>query len=695
MLSPLRISILFFVLGVTLAWYSASWVLLTLLLLCSLLCLSLWIIYNDKKWALLILALGAFTGGFSDVKIHEAFERQKTLPFGRQLCLKVLVVESPKEESFANHKLVAQSPQFGRLQIKLKASSSLPALGDEIYVYGSLQKPSEGNQRFSEKLYFKAQSLAGKLSKAEVLKIEQANSLQGRALRMVGNLQASLTSIHKTELKNDESSLVQAMLIGRTAGMPLSKQLRLQGQNLGVAHIYAASALNLTALILFMGFILGLFKVPTKARFAALIALAIFYTFLSGWVPSMVRACFIAVVALCGKLIKREISLLNTLLLGAFLALAINPNQIGDLGFQFSYLATLGIVLWTDKLVHKIKFVPRSWAEPFAVTLTAESLLLPLQLYYFHNLPVYSLLANLLAVPLASLILLLALLASLFSLIGSLGWLIASVIEFVVSLSVKLLVTWLNFLSSLPGSNLSLQNVPLAWVLWLALLVIMLGFFWKFRLAKHLIMASATGLVFWSLCCQPANLTLQSISKRWYEAVVLITPNHKRIVICNQVASKGSPNALEKDLQAFHVHKIDYWIGNCKPPERNLVLRTFNPKEKTELQVSKELRLKVSPKAVLIDYKNFSGLILFEPMSLSDKSQFYSLVKYSYLSNAGRKIPWSDSPKTEYCLTPHLSKLQRTTAKELLSNTCTESKDYMEMKNKKIITDGLTLKFED
>ncbi|MFN5540235.1 MAG: ComEC/Rec2 family competence protein [Candidatus Melainabacteria bacterium] len=718
---------LFFTFGIVIAWFSVPIkVSILLVLLINFLFLA-YLRYSEKKSFQEIIKYFLFSTlcfalGLANTLIHH---KLANTPNHQIRCLIAdqkfdrvcgLVLEMPKQGLYGSNSLIidihnSNKSTFnlkGKAQVKLQRLSSLPTLGDEICFRGKFAMEIYSPELFAFSLsktsnkYLRSQGIKFKFTNAEIFDIQKSQSLAGQILSSIAAIQIRLISIHKVLLPGDQVSLMQAMLIGRSTGTPLSKEIWTLGSNLGVNHIFAASALNLTALIFFLTYLLNLFKIPHRSKIIILLAFITFYACLAGFIPSIMRAWFMASVVLIGQLLKRRANLLNTLLLALCISLLFDPNLIGDLGFQFSYLATLGIILWTEKLIHWMKFIPYSWAEPIAVSITAQALILPIKLWYFHNLPIYSILANLLAVPLASLILICGLLASLFSLFGSIGWIIASICDFAGSQAIHILDIWLHILGGLPGANLKIQNISFPWVLWLYLAVIGIGFFSKFKLTKHILISS--GITLLLLSCISTNtheLIIQSISKRWYELVILTTPNKQTIIICNQANESNISEKLVKDLHKSSVKHIDWWIGNCMKPEGMEISRLWRIKNKNlqdtnEVNIEKDLKLKLSVNGVLIDYKAFKGLILFTPLSDTDNetnrnnnSRFYSLIKFAFNSEVSKRAIWSEMPKAEYCLLPHSEKTFRKEILGHLKNSCDKSYEQITLKNKLIKSDGV------
>src|SRR5690606_4756086 len=94
----------------------------------------------------------------------------------------------------------------------------------------------------------------------------------------------------------------------------------------------------------------------------------------------------------------------NAIAASAFFLLCYDPFLIMSVGFQLSYIAVLGIIFLFPKFYHILsienKLLDAIW-QTSCVSLAAQLAVLPLSIYYFHQFPVYFLLANLLVIPAA------------------------------------------------------------------------------------------------------------------------------------------------------------------------------------------------------------------------------------------------------------------------------------------------------
>lgn len=206
-----------------------------------------------------------------------------------------------------------------------------------------------------------------------------------------------------------EKALAEALLIGYKDD--LDKDLVQSYSNTGVIHIIAVSGMHLGIIYLLLSRILQPFKKNSSARWlSAVVILGILWAFslLAGAGPSVVRSALMFSLIIIGDAFSKRSSIYNNLAASAFLLLCWNPFWLWDAGFQLSYAAVLGIVLFF-KPVYNLLFIQNKLLDGIwklnAVTISAQLLTLPFTIYHFHQFPNLFLLANLVAVPLSSILL--------------------------------------------------------------------------------------------------------------------------------------------------------------------------------------------------------------------------------------------------------------------------------------------------
>ncbi len=296
--------------------------------------------------------------------------------------------------------------------------------GDILRLRGSLQTPPE-NEDFSYRDYLAAQHIHSYMTSADV------TVLPGRG----GNLiSAALYDFKEKALNNiyrmfpdPESSLMAGILLGVDTG--LTRELQDAFKNTGTAHIIAISGFNISIIAgLFMAFF-SQFLGARRGALVAIIGIA-FYTILVGGDAAVVRAAIMGSLALFAKQVGRRQAALNTLLAVALLMCLWNPLYIWDVGFQLSFFATLGLILYADpfsQFANRVitKYFPTSAAEKFAqlfsefvlLTLAAQVTTIPIMAYHFQRISLVSFLANPFILPAQPAVMILGGLAVLLSLI--------------------------------------------------------------------------------------------------------------------------------------------------------------------------------------------------------------------------------------------------------------------------------------
>ena len=221
---------------------------------------------------------------------------------------------------------------------------------------------------------------------------------------------SKILNILKNSIRGEkESGLAEALLLGFR--QDLDKELLQSYVLSGVVHIIAISGLHLALIFTILKFLMRpIYKRRPGKWIAAfsIIAMLWAFSFLSGASPSVLRSALMFSLLVIAENLNKHGSVYNSLFSSAFILLCIDPSWLWDIGFQLSYLAVLSIVIFYKPVYHLINFSPRIpdllW-QSIALTLSAQILTAPICILNFHQFPVYFLPANLLAVPLSSLIL--------------------------------------------------------------------------------------------------------------------------------------------------------------------------------------------------------------------------------------------------------------------------------------------------
>ena len=218
-------------------------------------------------------------------------------------------------------------------------------------------------------------------------------------------------------LTGDELATVGALTLGYKED--LDKELKHHFQASGAAHVLAVSGLH-TGII--YALLIGLFTLGGRykprhenqvARWTiSLLIITVLgaYAWLTGMTPSVVRAVLMLSLVEIGRALYRNSFSINTIASAAVLILLVNPTDLWSVSFQLSFAATTAIVLFAN-IQHSLfrlqmlrSRVLRYFLGIVLVSVAAQLGTLPITMFYFKQVSTYFLLANLLVLPIASLL---------------------------------------------------------------------------------------------------------------------------------------------------------------------------------------------------------------------------------------------------------------------------------------------------
>lgn len=261
--------------------------------------------------------------------------------------------------------------------------------------------------------------------------------------------------IYENIQDNTSANLISAMLLGYKDVM--DADIIKDFQHAGVVHILSISGLHV-AIIYGAIYLLFSLIIPLKYKNKIAIPLALItlwlYTLMVGAMPSVVRSAIMLTLLQISPVINRNVNKYNSLAAAALIILIFNPLQLYSLGFQLSFSAVLGIFFFYTPLINIFK-THKKWLKwvigSLSVTMAAQLGTLPFTLFYFHQFPTYFIIANLIAVPFASLLIYAEFITLIFAFIPVIGEYISIIFSFLV----KIFINFIRIISDLPYSTIS------------------------------------------------------------------------------------------------------------------------------------------------------------------------------------------------------------------------------------------------
>lgn len=424
---------------------------------------------------LLLLALFLFLGLALSRLAVEASETPLVDFSGRRVTLAGRVAAEPdvrEDKVFylfeAKEIITAGGRQeiYGTVRLSAADSDRIYSYSDIIKVTGLIALPeSAGNPGgFDYRTYLERQGIRAVLmargtDAVQVIGRGTANPV----LKTVLALKQKLVKASVTSLPTSQARIMSGIIFGIQG--PIDRETRRSFSETGLVHILSVSGLH-------VGLVLGaiiilLFVLGVSPRLTAPLAtpVLISYALMTGFNPAVMRATIMALLLLWGHHLGRDRDWPTTMAAAALVLLLWKPLQIYHPGFQLSFAATWGILYLGPALCTALRnflkgfspAVTTTVSSMLAVPLAAQLATVPLVAWYYNFISPVSVPANLLAVPLVGLIMILGILAAVLGLVWPP---LAGLANAGTSVLLDLFLWLVNFFQGLPGAVVYLAAPP-------------------------------------------------------------------------------------------------------------------------------------------------------------------------------------------------------------------------------------------
>lgn len=320
--------------------------------------------------------------------------------------------------------------------------------GDCLKVRGDLRLPDK-LENFDYEGYLSKFGISFVLKSLKIVKIGEE---RGVFLGLLDNVRNDFQIRLRQVFLEPYGGLMAGLILGSRDD--LSLDLMEKFNITGLTHIIAISGYNITLLIVIVSSILNFLS--RKVKVIACVFFIVVFVIFVGASASVVRAGIMGIIGVLAIWFGRNYYALNALLISGFLMILYNPKVlIYDLGFQLSFLATLGLILFSPILEKYLKFLPNflQIRETFLMTISAQILTLPLILLHFQRFSFISPVANVFVLPFVPFAMLFGFLAVVFNyfsdflsfLFGFVGYLILRILLILIDFFAGLEIFYFNF----------------------------------------------------------------------------------------------------------------------------------------------------------------------------------------------------------------------------------------------------------
>lgn len=436
----------------------------------------------------------------------------------------------------------------GSLYVTLPINPSVKLVesGDKINLKGKLYQPeiSVNNSDFNFANYLRKNNTFLGFKAWE-------STIYDHKISFFRKIRQRIINSYQIFLPEDRANLLGSMVLDRRA-VNLDPKIYAHWVKAGLAHTVAASGFHVSLLLGFVTWLLQ--RKEVKYQFIFGVSILLFYVFLTGGQPSILRAVLMGIGSLTALLLGRKTKPLSLLLLSGTLLLIYQPLWIWDLGFQLSFLATFGLLTTLKPIEKYLEFLPPNLATTIAIPLAASLWTLPLLAYQFNVIATYSLPLNILfALPIT----LVSLGGMIAAALGLIFPVLGGAIAYLVGYPLMLMMATVDYVITLPLSHVSIAS--LHWSQLATIYSVML-FIWLTKFGKRHSKSLGLGLcVIFILCLvfkqfSTVKLTVLNTDQ---EPVLIAQAGGKALVFTGELDTKNQygliPFLRESGINDIHV----------------------------------------------------------------------------------------------------------------------------------------------
>ena len=393
--------------------------------------------------------------------------------------------------------------------------------------------------------------------------------LYRKGLLIAGVLHESIDKNIGHNLEGPQKVLAQALALGGHYSELGEDQMKAFSYT-GLIHILSISGSHI-ALLLALVYGLGrLIKLRKRTCLILGIIVACIYCGIVGGDAPVIRATMMSILMCIAYIKGRLYQAKQALCICAILCLIYDPFSLFDVSFQLSFGATYGLLIWGKVLYERIQWLPRWLKMPLVLCVSAQLLILPLQLYYFHYISIASLLAACIVAPLLDISIVLIFVSTLVSYVLpiSLMW---SLVDVLLRISL-----YLNHVLGRSGSLLwlGMMHPYCAYIYY-----VLLGLFTYFlthrkRYTVHIVISLSLMILTFTASYYVTHhhqeTLVHYIPMKQCNVLLCIEPNHEgaHLLIDAPDHIKTTPNErlINQAIRAYGVNpkvvKVDYFHSN-------------------------------------------------------------------------------------------------------------------------------------
>ena len=447
----------------------------------------------------------------------------------------------------------------------LYASKNNFEISDELLVSGTVKgfEKMRNEGGFDSERYYESIGVNYRMS-AET--IEVCDSERKNLYKYISDIREKLADIYTKISPQKEAGIFTSVILGDKSS--IDKDVKKLYQRNGIAHLLAISGLHISLIGMSLYKLLRRAGISFAMSFSFGGLMVIFYGLLTGSTVSAVRAVIMCLLIMLSELIGRTYDMLSALSVAAILIITDNPKVIYNLGFLMSFCAILGIsviypVLQNMFIKDELKTFVKYLLSALLVSISVNLTTFPVILYSYYEFPPYSVLLNLIVIPLMSFLMLSVASAGIAGLINIAAG------KFLIGLAYYILKFYeelCGFTEKLPYSNVITgkpRETVIAIYILLLLLFVLLSVLKSIKHSKKMLFLPVAAVVLLYLFSgRKSGFEIDVIDVGQGDGIFLMTPDGKNYLFDggSQNEKQLADNILLPLFKSKGISKIDYAV---------------------------------------------------------------------------------------------------------------------------------------
>ena len=484
---PICIASIFYMIGILVGLYlQISIALLSIVLV--IVCIIMYAITSDVKKCVIYVCISVV--GIMQIHILENNYNGISSKIPEEVTIKALITSNANEKEYKytytvtvseiNGKKLEKSIQLMLNIKKNKIKKDAPKFGNIVEITGTYEEPNTARnyKGFDYRQYLKSRNIYGTIDceKYEIIATNKINVASNIVNYVQNNIKENMFNI----LDEEQSALCVGILIGDREKISDITEDNFKKSNL--THMLAVSGSHITYIIVALTTILS----KTNRKFSLIITIffLLFFTVLTGFTASVLRASIMGIITLLASILHRKSDTINNLGISSIIILIYNPYLLVDAGFLLSYAGTIGIILFYKKIsngisiiVNKINpnllnkeqnnnskiFFVKSIIEKIilyvisslSVTLSANIVIIPIMAYMFSTISFTFWISNILAGPVMEVVTIFGFIVYFISIIFPI---LAQFLGIALNLLLTVLLKIAEISSKIPGASIYIKT---------------------------------------------------------------------------------------------------------------------------------------------------------------------------------------------------------------------------------------------